>query len=94
MQSLASLMSMKMSDIGNLDDFNDSDDEGGEERRASFGTGQITHVTGKTGDTLEDHWAYYTKWTCNYSLTRNPNLEAFRSYLIQILKVLIQTINF
>lgn len=45
MQSLASLMSMKMSDIGNLDDFNDSDDEGGEERRASFGTGQITHVT-------------------------------------------------
>lgn len=45
MQSLASLMSMKMSDIGNLDDFNDSDDEGSEERRASFGTGQITHVT-------------------------------------------------
>lgn len=39
MQSLASLMSMKQSDIGNLDDFNDSDDEG-EERRASFGTGQ------------------------------------------------------
>ncbi|XP_040887350.1 uncharacterized protein ehbp1l1a isoform X2 [Toxotes jaculatrix] len=43
MQSLASLMSMKQSDIGNLDDFNDSDDEAGEERRASFGTGH--HVT-------------------------------------------------
>ncbi|KAG8006350.1 EH domain-binding protein 1 [Nibea albiflora] len=43
MQSLASLMSMKQSDIGNLDDFNDSDDEAGEERRASFG--QATHVT-------------------------------------------------
>uniref|UniRef100_A0A8C9ZH32 EH domain binding protein 1 like 1 n=1 Tax=Sander lucioperca TaxID=283035 RepID=A0A8C9ZH32_SANLU len=43
MQSLASLMSMKQSDIGNLDDFNDSDDEGGEERRASFG--QAAHVT-------------------------------------------------
>ncbi|XP_034412574.1 uncharacterized protein ehbp1l1a isoform X2 [Cyclopterus lumpus] len=43
MQSLASLLSMKQSDIGNLDDFIDSDDEGGEERRASFG--QATHVT-------------------------------------------------
>ncbi|KAL6118881.1 ehbp1l1 [Pungitius sinensis] len=42
MQSLASLMSMKQSDIGNLDDFIDSDDEGGEERRTSFG--QATHV--------------------------------------------------
>uniref|UniRef100_A0A3Q2PJR4 EH domain-binding protein 1-like n=1 Tax=Fundulus heteroclitus TaxID=8078 RepID=A0A3Q2PJR4_FUNHE len=45
MQSLASLMSMKQSDIGNLDDFNDSDEEAGEERRASFGTGQSVHVT-------------------------------------------------
>uniref|UniRef100_A0A3B5L1R7 EH domain binding protein 1 like 1 n=1 Tax=Xiphophorus couchianus TaxID=32473 RepID=A0A3B5L1R7_9TELE len=41
MQSLASLMSMKQSDIGNLDDFNDSDDEAGEERRVIFGAGQI-----------------------------------------------------
>lgn len=49
MQSLASLMSMKQSDIGNLDDFNDSDDEVGEERRGSFG--QAIHVTGKTGHT-------------------------------------------
>lgn len=49
MQSLASLMSMKQSDIGNLDDFNDSDDEDGEERRASFGTGQTTHATGNIG---------------------------------------------
>ncbi|XP_041821562.1 EH domain-binding protein 1-like protein 1 isoform X7 [Chelmon rostratus] len=45
MQSLASLMSMKQSDIGNLDDFNDSDEEAGEDRRTSFGTGQTTHVT-------------------------------------------------
>ncbi|KAM4537548.1 EH domain-binding protein 1 isoform 7-T7 [Odontesthes bonariensis] len=45
MQSLASLMSMKQSDIGNLEDFNDSDDEVGEDRRASFGTGQATHFT-------------------------------------------------
>uniref|UniRef100_A0A3Q1H7B7 EH domain binding protein 1 like 1 n=1 Tax=Anabas testudineus TaxID=64144 RepID=A0A3Q1H7B7_ANATE len=43
MQSLASLMSMKQSDIGNLDDFNDSDDEVSEERRSNFG--QSIHVT-------------------------------------------------
>ncbi|XP_030017637.1 uncharacterized protein ehbp1l1a isoform X2 [Sphaeramia orbicularis] len=43
MQSLASLMSMKQSDIGNLDDFNDSDEEAGEERRVSYGS--ATHVT-------------------------------------------------
>lgn len=45
MQSLASLMSMKQSDIGNLDDFNDSDDEVGEKRRPSFGTGHAAPVT-------------------------------------------------
>ncbi|MED6278102.1 hypothetical protein CHARACLAT_020258, partial [Characodon lateralis] len=44
MQSLASLMSIKQSDIGNLDDFNDSDDEVVEVRRGSFGTGQSIHV--------------------------------------------------
>uniref|UniRef100_A0A8C7G8Y8 EH domain-binding protein 1-like protein 1 n=1 Tax=Oncorhynchus kisutch TaxID=8019 RepID=A0A8C7G8Y8_ONCKI len=38
MQSLASLMSLKQSDIGNLDDFNDSDEEEGE-RRVSIGAG-------------------------------------------------------
>ncbi|XP_055361478.1 EH domain-binding protein 1-like protein 1 isoform X11 [Betta splendens] len=43
MQSLASLMSVKQSDIGNLDDFNDSDEDVGEERRSSFG--QVTHVS-------------------------------------------------
>lgn len=47
MQSLASLMSMKQSDIGNLDDFNDSDDEG-EERRFSYGSGHAIAVTGET----------------------------------------------
>lgn len=35
MQSLASLMSVKPTDIGNLDDFNESDEE--EDRRSSAG---------------------------------------------------------
>ena len=61
MQSLASLMSMKQSDIGNLDDFVDSDDEAGEERRASFGTGLAAHVSGKNRNTFEDHWGGYIK---------------------------------
>ncbi|KAM6960311.1 EH domain-binding protein 1-like protein 1 [Tautogolabrus adspersus] len=57
MQSLASLMSIKMSDIGNLDDFNDSDDEGGgggEEKRPSFGSGQTPHVTASSANRLHD----------------------------------------
>ncbi|XP_029932439.1 EH domain-binding protein 1-like protein 1 isoform X3 [Myripristis murdjan] len=45
MLSLASLMSLKQSDIGNLDDFNDSDEEVSEDRRASFGAVQATAVT-------------------------------------------------
>ncbi|RVE60163.1 hypothetical protein OJAV_G00178050 [Oryzias javanicus] len=45
MQSLASLLSIKQSDIGNLDDFNDSDDEGSKEKKSGFGTGQEIHVT-------------------------------------------------
>ncbi|XP_061142490.1 uncharacterized protein LOC133159455 isoform X6 [Syngnathus typhle] len=48
MQSLASLMSFKQSDIGNLDDFNDSDDEVWEEKRSSFGSGQATPATATT----------------------------------------------
>nr|XP_057923830.1 EH domain-binding protein 1-like protein 1 isoform X18 [Doryrhamphus excisus] len=48
MQSLASLMSFKQSDIGNLDDFNDSDEEAGEERRASFGSGQTGSSSAST----------------------------------------------
>ncbi|XP_035810133.2 uncharacterized protein ehbp1l1a isoform X4 [Amphiprion ocellaris] len=55
MQSLASLMSMKQSDIGNLDDFNDSDDEASEERRASFGTGQATHFTASAPSSARVH---------------------------------------
>ncbi|XP_010787315.1 EH domain-binding protein 1-like isoform X3 [Notothenia coriiceps] len=53
MQSLASLLSMKQSDIGNLDDFADSDDEGGEERRASFGP--ASHVTGPISAPRKPH---------------------------------------
>lgn len=43
MQSLASLMSLKQSDIGNLDDFNDSDDE---DKRTSTGTVRSMATTG------------------------------------------------
>ena len=44
MQSLASLLSLKQSDIGNLDDF--SDEEAGDDRRATFGCGLAHPVTG------------------------------------------------
>lgn len=44
MQSLASLMSLKHSDIGNLDDFNDSDEE---DKRTSTGTGKSVAATGR-----------------------------------------------
>lgn len=44
MQSLASLMSLKHSDIGNLDDFNDSDEE---DRRTSTGTSKSVAATGR-----------------------------------------------
>lgn len=66
---------MKQSDIGNLDDFNDSDDEAGEDRRASFRTGQATPVSGKTGDALEDFFIFKTTLTCYGNLRRNPNLR-------------------
>lgn len=46
MQSLASLMSLKQSDIGNLDDFNDSDEE--EDRRMSAAVKMATAVIGNT----------------------------------------------
>ncbi|XP_026017070.1 EH domain-binding protein 1-like protein 1 isoform X8 [Astatotilapia calliptera] len=55
MQSLASLMSIKQNDIGNLDDFNDSDDEVSEERRSNFGTGQVTYVTASASPTERVH---------------------------------------
>lgn len=42
MQSLASLMSVKHSDIGNLDDFDDGDDETVEDRRSSGPTALLT----------------------------------------------------
>lgn len=78
MQSLASLMSMKQSDIGNLDDFNDSDDDMGEERRASFGTTYAAHVTGKTRDRPNNHWSENTKLTNNDSLRQNnPDLSFY-----------------
>ncbi|XP_055756428.1 uncharacterized protein LOC129835082 isoform X4 [Salvelinus fontinalis] len=53
MQSLASLMSLKQSDIGNLDDFNDSDEEEGG-RRASIGA--ATPVTASTRRIRDQAW--------------------------------------
>jgi len=44
MQSLASLMSLKQSDIGNLEDFNDSDEE--EDKRLSAAVKMATAVIG------------------------------------------------
>ncbi|XP_029609407.1 uncharacterized protein LOC115194132 isoform X7 [Salmo trutta] len=57
MQSLASLMSLKQSDIGNLDDFNDSDEEEGG-RRASIGgsMGASTPVTASTRRIRDQAW--------------------------------------
>lgn len=40
MQSLASLMSVKPADIGNLDDFNESDEE--EEKKSVTATGELS----------------------------------------------------
>uniref|UniRef100_A0A8C7LTC6 EH domain-binding protein 1-like protein 1 n=1 Tax=Oncorhynchus mykiss TaxID=8022 RepID=A0A8C7LTC6_ONCMY len=59
MQSLASLMSLKQSDIGNLDDFNDSDEEEGG-RRASIGA-SMGAATPVTGSGLSRH---YTSHQC------------------------------
>ncbi|XP_029382766.1 uncharacterized protein LOC115059247 isoform X10 [Echeneis naucrates] len=56
MQSLASLMSMKQSDIGNLEDFNDSDDEVGEERRANFASGYAAHITASAARVQDLAW--------------------------------------
>ncbi|XP_064787937.1 uncharacterized protein LOC135510718 isoform X1 [Oncorhynchus masou masou] len=57
MQSLASLMSLKQSDIGNLDDFNDSEEEEGG-RRASIGAsmGAATPVTASTKRIRDQAW--------------------------------------
>jgi len=44
MQSLASLMSVKPTDIGNLDDFNESDEE--EDKRSSAGLNLSTAAPG------------------------------------------------
>ncbi|XP_055794890.1 EH domain-binding protein 1-like protein 1 isoform X1 [Salvelinus fontinalis] len=57
MQSLASLMSLKQSDIGNLDDFNDSDEEE-DERRVSIGAGMgpATPVTAPTRRIRDQAW--------------------------------------
>ncbi|CAB1432934.1 unnamed protein product [Pleuronectes platessa] len=97
MQSLASLMSMKQSDIGNLDDFVDSDDEAGEERRASFGTGHAAHVSdfkrqlstlseeGKqcTTSTAPDPWAPTSRMT---ETSRNPDQKRDLHFGVEVHK--------
>ncbi|XP_034019998.1 EH domain-binding protein 1-like protein 1 [Thalassophryne amazonica] len=55
MQSLASLMSMKQSDIGNLDDFNDSDEEAGEDKKTIFGGGHVLTVTASAPPSTRIH---------------------------------------
>ncbi|XP_060730242.1 uncharacterized protein ehbp1l1a isoform X3 [Tachysurus vachellii] len=52
MQSLASLMSLKHSDIGNLDDFNDSDEE---DKRTSTGTSKSVAATAPLPPVRKDH---------------------------------------
>lgn len=53
MQSLASLMSVKHSDIGNLDDFDDGDDEAVEDRRCGvLGSRPAALLTGETEEIL------------------------------------------
>uniref|UniRef100_A0A4W5MH69 EH domain binding protein 1 like 1 n=1 Tax=Hucho hucho TaxID=62062 RepID=A0A4W5MH69_9TELE len=70
MQSLASLMSLKQSDIGNLDDFNDSDEEEGG-RRASIGA-SMGAATPVTGSGLSRH---YTSHQCFHVLRSSLGLE-------------------
>uniref|UniRef100_A0A8C8FLF0 EH domain binding protein 1 like 1 n=1 Tax=Oncorhynchus tshawytscha TaxID=74940 RepID=A0A8C8FLF0_ONCTS len=70
MQSLASLMSLKQSDIGNLDDFNDSDEEEGG-RRASIGA-SMGAATPVTGSGLSRH---YTSHQCFHIPRSSLGLE-------------------
>ncbi|XP_051934096.1 uncharacterized protein LOC127608719 isoform X13 [Hippocampus zosterae] len=93
MQSLASLMSFKQSDIGNLDDFNDSDDEIGEERRTSFGSGQATLATALEPSTARIHdlaWRPATKSVPNSTteITRKTSSGVCASISVASLPVL------
>lgn len=58
MQSLASLMSFKQSDVGNLEDFYDSEEEPGQERRGSPAHGHAPTTAGKTRP-LSPTWAHW-----------------------------------
>ncbi|XP_071400184.1 EH domain-binding protein 1 isoform X3 [Centroberyx affinis] len=82
MQSLASLMSLKQSDIGNLDDFNDSDEEVSEDRRASFGAGQATAVTEfkRQLSTLSEEDSSCTTPTTGMTSTASQRPDASRLY--------------
>ena len=87
MQSLASLMSLKESDIGNLDDFNDSDEEGAEDRKASVGVGHAIPVTGKDLNAYAST-SYFTRtlYVLSTNTITNPQQEHIkRSYHAYIL---------
>nr|XP_020450565.1 uncharacterized protein LOC109957211 isoform X2 [Monopterus albus] len=94
MQSLASLMSMKQSDIGNLDDFNDSDDEISEERKTSFGTGQAIHVNVSSslpiGESLEQKpqggSGFVSSWRSHFTPSaENPSPSPLSSSSVLVL---------
>lgn len=54
MQSLASLMSVKPTDIGNMDDFNESDEE--EDKRSSTGLNLSTAAPGILKNNEHKQW--------------------------------------
>ncbi|KAA0703997.1 EH domain-binding protein 1-like protein 1 [Triplophysa tibetana] len=74
MQSLASLMSVKPTDIGNLDDFNESDEE--EDKRTSTGMHLNTavQVSGKERTAAGIHSRPESATVCNPDLPSRPPL--------------------
>uniref|UniRef100_A0A3Q2QQA8 EH domain-binding protein 1-like n=1 Tax=Fundulus heteroclitus TaxID=8078 RepID=A0A3Q2QQA8_FUNHE len=83
MQSLASLMSMKQSDIGNLDDFNDSDEEAGEERRASFGTGQSRQLSTLNEEESQGSASVEASLRTDTSIALDPTLVTSSQSLLE-----------
>ncbi len=66
MQSLASLMSVKPTDIGNLDDFNESDEE--EDKRSSTGVNLSTAAPGIYKKKQSTHVIYEKIWDSTTNL--------------------------
>ncbi len=80
MQSLASLMSVKPTDIGNLDDFNESDEE--EDKRSSTG---VRLSTATPGIKKHNQTMFFTRksgiqrliytWKSSFRILRNPKQQ-------------------